>query len=137
MQKLAVHQTSESMSNEVRTSNSPSKDRRLRYEDYCIGMGRKVAHKRKKRGLSQKQLAYDVGVSPSYIAKIERASGTLGTSLEVLFIIAEVLEIPLKDLFDLTVEDWKRAETFKMKRAYQARRIFVEFNKEDLIFKKK
>ena len=53
---------------------------------------------RKKQNLTQEELANAVGVSYSYITQIEAPNVVKKMSLEVLFDIAEVLCIDVKDL---------------------------------------
>jgi transcriptional regulator with XRE-family HTH domain len=53
---------------------------------------------RKSRGLSQENLANDVGIEISQIGRIER--GIINTSVYNTFKIAKTLNIEIKDLFD-------------------------------------
>lgn len=96
------------------------------YQDYCLGVGRKVAALRKKKGLSQKWVAQRAGISSSYLAKIECASGTLGTSMQVYFILADILQVKLPELFDLDIQDRHRVRVYKQMKANAA---LVEFKK--------
>lgn len=64
-------------------------------------MGGRIRELREKKGLTQQELAETVGVeSPSYISKIER--GATSPSYELLGRIAHVLNVELKDLFDVS-----------------------------------
>ena len=65
-----------------------------RYKD----IGIKVARYRKQRGLTQEELANTVGISYSYITQIEAPKVVKKMSLEVLFDIADVLKVDIKDL---------------------------------------
>ena len=56
-------------------------------------LGRKIAYYRKIKQLSQTQLAACVGISSSYLSKIERADLD-SLSLITLMQIAEALEVP-------------------------------------------
>lgn len=66
-------------------------------ERYKI-IGQNIAKYRKEKGLSQEELANGVGISYSYIIQIEAPNVVKKMSLEVLFDIAEYLEIDIKDL---------------------------------------
>ena len=61
-------------------------------------IGIKIAKYRNKKGLTQEQLANEVGVSYSYITQIEAPNVVKKMSLEVLLDIAETLDIDIKDL---------------------------------------
>ena len=61
-------------------------------------IGIKIAKYRNEKGLTQEQLANAVGVSYSYITQIEAPNVVKKMSLEVLFDIAEVLCIDVKEL---------------------------------------
>jgi len=71
-------------------------------EQYKI-IGQAIKKYRKQRGLTQEQLADRVSISISYLTKIEAPNCDQPFSLEVIFDIAEVLEIPahvlLEDLY--------------------------------------
>jgi len=53
-----------------------------------------------KNNLTQKQLADKVGISLSYLSKIEAANCNKGFSLYVLFDIADALNVNVKEFFD-------------------------------------
>lgn len=61
-------------------------------------IGTKIAKYRNKIGITQEELANEVGVSYSYITQIEAPNVVKKMSLEVLFDIAEVLKVDVKDL---------------------------------------
>ena len=63
---------------------------------------RRIAYFRKRRGLTQEQLADKVGMSWSYLAKIEANNSDTphAISLEYLFAISDVLGISVSRLFD-------------------------------------
>ena len=65
-----------------------------RYKD----IGRRIAFYRKQRGLSQERLAEKVGISKSYLSKIEAPSSAKFCSLTTLFDIADGLEIEIVKL---------------------------------------
>lgn len=57
-------------------------------------IGLKIAYYRKLRGLTQEELAEQVGLTPAYIGHIEAPNITKAISMDTLFDIAELLEIP-------------------------------------------
>lgn len=60
---------------------------RIEYLSYAIG------YYRKKKGLTQEQLAEALGISRQHLASIEAPGMSRGLSLDLLFNIATVLEI--------------------------------------------
>jgi transcriptional regulator with XRE-family HTH domain len=62
-------------------------------------IGQKIQYYRKQKGLSQEELALKISISKSYLTKIEAPNCDKPFSLEVLFDIAEALEIPAIVLF--------------------------------------
>ena len=70
----------------------------VKYEERYKRIGQNIAKYRKEKGLSQEELANGVGISYSYIIQIEAPNVIKKMSLEVLFDIAEYLEIDIKDL---------------------------------------
>ena len=71
-----------------------------KYEQEYIKFGLKVQYYRKLRGLTQEAFADKVGISWSYLAKIESPTRAFGVSMEKLFAIAEALEVPVAKLFE-------------------------------------
>lgn len=65
-----------------------------------IRFGLKVAYYRKLKGLTQEAFAEKVGKSWSFMAKVESPTQPFGVSMETLFKIAQVLEVPTSKLFD-------------------------------------
>lgn len=63
-------------------------------------MGLNIAKQRKLKNITQAQLAEMVGISRTYISNIEAPNITTSVSLEVLFNIADILEIPVSTLLD-------------------------------------
>ncbi len=63
-------------------------------------LGLTIAYYRKLRGLTQAELAEATNLSRTHISNIEATIGKTSISLNKLFDIAEVLEVPVKDLFD-------------------------------------
>ncbi len=71
-----------------------------KYPQKYIKFGLKVQYFRKLKGMTQEAFADKVGISWSYLAKIESPTRPFGVSMETLFTIAEVLEIPVSKLFE-------------------------------------
>ena len=71
-----------------------------KYEQKYIKFGLKVQYYRKLRGLTQEAFADQVGISWSYLAKIESPTRAFGVSMEKLFAIAEALDVPVAKLFE-------------------------------------
>ena len=63
-------------------------------------LGLTIAYYRKLRGLTQAELAEATNLSRTHISNIEAPNGKTSISLTKLFDIADVLEVPVKDLFD-------------------------------------
>lgn len=63
-------------------------------------IGQAIKKYRKNKGLTQEQLADKVSISMSYLTKIEAPNCDQPFSLEVVFDIAEVLEIPAHTLLE-------------------------------------
>lgn len=70
------------------------------YESQYIKFGLKVAFYRKLKGMTQEAFADKVGISWSYLAKIESPTRPFGVSMETLFKFADVLDIPVSKLFE-------------------------------------
>lgn len=63
-------------------------------------LGLTIAYYRKLRGLTQAELAEATNLSRTHISNIEAPNGKTSISLNKLFDIADVLEVPVKDQFD-------------------------------------
>ena len=61
------------------------------YENYYKEFGSNIAYYRKKKNLTQEQLALKIGSSQSQLSKIEVAM--VGVSLDMLFTLSEALEV--------------------------------------------
>ena len=57
-------------------------------------IGLKIAYFRKLRGYTQEELAERVGLTPAFIGHVEAPNIAKAISLDTLFDIAEVLDIP-------------------------------------------
>lgn len=68
------------------------------YKDMYEKFGLNVVYYRKRKRLTQLQLAELIDVDRSHISAIEL--GNVGVSFDVVFKMCEVLEVRPKDLFD-------------------------------------
>ena len=57
-------------------------------------IGLKIAYYRKLRGLTQEELAEQVGLTPAFIGHLEAPNISKALSLDTLFDIASVLDVP-------------------------------------------
>ncbi len=71
---------------------------KLEYKSLYEKFGLNVVYYRKRKRLTQLQLAELIDVDRSHISAIEL--GNVGVSFDVIFILCEVLEVKPKDLFD-------------------------------------
>lgn len=62
-------------------------------------IGLKIAYYRKLRGLTQEELAEQVGRTPAFIGHLEAPNISKALSLDTLFDIASVLEVPPQNFF--------------------------------------
>lgn len=65
-----------------------------RYSFEYLQIGLKIAYYRKLRGMTQEQLAERVGCSSAFIGHVEAPNISKAVSLDMLFDIARVLEVP-------------------------------------------
>ena len=70
------------------------------YREQFIKFGLKVQYYRKLRGMTQEDFADRIGKAWSFVAKIESPTRAFGVSMETLFKMAEVLEVPVSKLFE-------------------------------------
>ena len=64
------------------------------YKEQYRQIGLKIAYYRKLRGLTQEELAEKVGVTPAFIGHLEAPNISKALSLDTLFDISAVLEVP-------------------------------------------
>lgn len=62
-------------------------------------IAKRIVHYRMRKGLSQEELANKIGISKSYLSKIEAPNSTKAFSLDVLFAIADGLEVDVIKFF--------------------------------------
>lgn len=70
------------------------------YPDRYITMGLKIAYFRKKAGMTQEAFAEKIGKSLNFISQVEGTGMIKGVSLETLFKMADVLNIPPAKLLE-------------------------------------
>ena len=70
------------------------------FEQEYIKFGLKVQCYRKLKGITQEDFAEKIGRSWSFIAKSEGPTNPCGVSMETLFKIARVLDVPVSKLFE-------------------------------------
>ena len=77
----------------------------LQHQYVCLG--HKIAIIRVSLNMSQQELARHIGISRSYLSKLECGTGISGMSLEILFKIAQAFQINVGQLVRLRVVDYK------------------------------
>lgn len=70
------------------------------YPEKYLTLGLKIAYYRKKAGYTQEVLAEKVGKSVNFLGQVEGVGTTRGISLETLFKIADMLNIPPSKLLE-------------------------------------
>ena len=69
------------------------------YKNLYQQFGLNVVYYRKKKRLSQTQLAEMVDIHRTYVSSIEL--GKVSVSFDVLFKLAEILDVPVSKLFEI------------------------------------
>lgn len=59
-----------------------------------LQVGLKISYYRKLRGLTQEQLAEQIGLTPAFIGHVEAPNIRKAISMDTLFDIAEALDVP-------------------------------------------
>lgn len=70
----------------------------MKYSQKYKDIGKKISKYRQEHNLTQEELANKIGISYSYLTQIEAPNVAIRMSLEVLFDIAEALNVDIKDL---------------------------------------
>ncbi len=70
------------------------------YEKRYIRFGLTVQFYRKLRGMTQEDFAEKIGRTWSFVAKVESPTQAYGVSMETLFRMAQVLDVPVSKLFE-------------------------------------
>ena len=73
---------------------------KLQHLDKYKRLGLKISYYRKVKGMTQEQLAEELGKSLSFIGAVEAPNIDRTISLDTLFDISDVLEIPPSKLLD-------------------------------------
>ena len=71
----------------------------LLYESEYMQLGLKIAYYRKLRGITQEQLAEKINRTPAFIGHVEAPNINKAVSLDTLFDIARVLDVPVYKFF--------------------------------------
>lgn len=80
---------------------------RFNNRDRFIELGLTIAYLRKLRGMSQEQLAEKAGMSRSHLSSIEAPNIVRPFSLEILFNIADALNVEASDLLSVKISQNK------------------------------
>lgn len=75
-------------------------DYELRTLERSSLLGLTIAYYRRAKGMTQAELAEAVHISRTHMSNIEAPNTKTSISLNLLFDIAEALDIPVKELFD-------------------------------------
>lgn len=78
---------------------SKSKPKKFKNTDKYYEISANITHYRRLAGMTQGQLAEKVDLSQHYLSKVESLNNPTMCSLEVLFDIAEALNIPVYKFF--------------------------------------
>lgn len=77
------------------------RDDKYRHKDKYIRIGLNIALHRKLKDMTQGELAEAIGISRTHMSNIEAPNMITPVSLEVIFDIAEVLQIQPETLFKM------------------------------------
>ena len=105
----------------MKSASTPLTELRINtYEDpvlqhQYVCLGHKIAHIRISLNMSQYELAHHVGISRSYLSKLECGTGISGMSLEILFKIAEAFQIDVAQLVRLRIT----LQTIRVSKSYE------------------
>ena len=80
-----------------------SNDISMKNRDRFIQLGITIAALRKMRGMSQEQLAEKAGMSRSHLSSIEAPNIVRPFSLEILYNIADALDVDASDLLSASM----------------------------------
>ena len=75
-----------------------------KYNDKLILVGRKIAYYRKLRGYTQLELSEKANLSKNYLSLVERPGKATALSLETLFLLADILEVPASKFLEMEKE---------------------------------
>ncbi len=80
----------------------------ITYLEYHKRLGENIKKYRKAKGLTQDKLAELTSFHRVFIAQLEKPDGRRSATLETLFILAECLDVQIKDLLDFESLDCKK-----------------------------
>ena len=83
------------------------KDVEFKNRDRFVELGLTIASIRKMRGMSQEQLAEKAGMSRTHLSNIEAPNVVHTLSLEILYNIADALDVRAGDLLNTTYPETK------------------------------
>ena len=69
----------------------------MRSRSVLRGLGEEIRERRQRRNLTQEALAFEAGVHPNVVGRLER--GIYNPTVMILFAISTKLNISLQDLF--------------------------------------
>lgn len=75
-------------------------ENKFNYRDRINGLGITIASLRKMRDMTQEQLAEKAGISRTFLSSIEAPGTARSFSLEVLYAIADALEVKPGDILN-------------------------------------
>ena len=78
---------------------------KAKFSGSYLQLGLKISYYRKLRGLTQEQLAEQVGRTPAFIGHVEAPNIQKAISLDTLFEVAEALDIPAYKFLMFDPED--------------------------------
>ena len=90
----------------LKTTTYQTPEMKLKY----LCLARKISALRMAAALTQKELAKQVGISRSYLSKLESGVGIPGISIEVLFKLADALDVDPGQLLQIKSRDYKVCE---------------------------
>lgn len=68
--------------------------------DFYLDLGEHIAFYRKQARLTQQELANRIDVTRCYLSRIESANTVQSFSLEILFNISKILDVPVMNFFE-------------------------------------
>lgn len=69
-------------------------------DDFMVNISHNIKKYRLKAGITQEQLAVDIGKSYDFIRRLEYKKGDIGCSIETLYRISVVLDVSIEKFFE-------------------------------------
>ncbi len=91
-------------------------------------LARKIATLRRAQGLSQQDFANKIGISASYLGKIETGVSTAGVSLEILILIADHFHISVPTLLTMSSIEEDIAHIYFVTKGHRKRKRLLNKN---------